>query len=423
MFWNYRPEATQLKHDGMLPEVMSVSEGAGKSGSSEGVVTFDEAPEAGVVNFGVGQPSADLLPVELVHRASERYFESAVPQDLNYGGKQGDPRFRAALSSLLGREYGKAAPPESLFLTAGNSQALDFLCSRFAKPGDTVFVEEPSYFLAFQILRDHGLKVVGVPMDEEGLDVEQLERMLPRHRPRLLYTIPSYHNPTGRTLGRERRERLVELSHSHGFAIAADEVYQMLWYREPPPPALGTWAAEGNVLSLGSFSKILAPGMRLGWIQTSDEYMRTLLASGVVNSGGSFNHYTSHLVRHAIEAGLLEDFILRLRERYRSRVETMHRVLHEHLAEFATWQRPEGGYFFWLELAKGVDATRLRERAAEFHTGFQPGAVFAPDGQGLDHFLRLSFAHYGEADIEEGIARLAALLRDAGCTRLVNRES
>lgn len=395
-----------------------MSEGAGNIGSGGPVVTFDEAPKAGVINFGVGQPSADLLPVDLVSRASERFFANALPQDLNYGGKQGDPRFRAALGSLLEREYGSPAPPESLFLTAGNSQALDFVCGRFAAPGDTVFVEVPSYFLAFRILRDHGLEVIGVPMDAEGIDVERLEEMLARHHPKLLYTIPSYHNPTGRTLSRERRERLVELSRTHGFAIVADEVYQMLWYDEAPPPALGTYAGEGEVLSLGSFSKILGPGMRLGWIQTSEAHMRTLLASGVVNSGGSFNHYSSHVVRHAIEAGLLEDFILRLRERYRSRVETMDRALGEQLAAFARWQRPAGGYFFWLELADGVDAALLRERAADFRTGFQPGAVFAPDGQRLDSFLRLSFAHYGEADIEEGIIRLAALLREEHCATL-----
>lgn len=375
------------------------------------IVTFDEAPPPGCINFGVGQPSADLLPIDLVRRASERFFASGEPFELNYGVKQGDLRFRTALGGLLEREYAAPAPPESLFVTAGNSQALDFVCSRFTRPGDTVFVEVPSYFLAFQIFRDHGLEIVGIPTDEEGMDVERLERELGRHRPKLVYTIPSYHNPTGRTLSEERRRRLAALSRTHGFVIAADEVYQMLYYAERPPPALGTMTGEGNILSLGSFSKILAPGMRLGWIQTDAENMHTLLASGVVNSGGSFNHFTSHIVRHAIEAGLLEEFVPHLRATYGARVEAMDHALREHVAELASWEVPRGGYFFWLEMREEIDTARFRSAATAASTGFQPGNVFSPRGEGLGRFLRLSFAHYGEADIAEGVARLAAVLR------------
>lgn len=374
------------------------------------VVTFDDAPKPGFINFGVGQPSADLLSVELIRAASERFFAVAQPFELNYGSKQGDVRFLAAVSGLLEREYGQPAPADCLFLTAGNSQALDFVCNRFTRPGDTVFVEDPSYFLAFQILRDHGLEIVGIPLDDDGLDVDRLEQALGRHRPKLVYTIPSYHNPTGRTLSRERRERLVALSREHDFVIAADEVYQMLYYGDPPPPAIGTYAGQGNVLSLGSFSKILAPGIRLGWIQTDAEHMQTLLSSGVINSGGSFNHYVSHIARHAMEAGLLSDFIKELRNSFRSRVQTMDRVLREHVGDRARWQVPQGGYFFWLELDGDVDTAKLRERADAYRSGFQPGDVFSVQPDGLRNYLRLSFAHYTEPDIEEGVVRLGKLL-------------
>jgi DNA-binding transcriptional MocR family regulator len=366
--------------------------------------TFDGAPEQGTINFSVGQPSADLLPLALLHGACERFFASAQPLELNYGERQGDARFRAALAAFLGN-----AASESLMLTAGISQALDFVCSRLTRPGDTVFVEEPSYPYSFQIFRDHGLKIVGIPLDGQGMDMEQCELKLAEHRPKLLYTIPAYNNPTGQTLSRERRERLVALSRKHGFIVAADEVYQLLHHGEPPPASFGTMAGHGNVLSLGSFSKILAPGLRLGWIQTNAELMGILTASGMLVSGGNFNHFTSHVVRQLIEDRQLLSHIAHLRSNYAARAEAMDAALHTHLDGIATWQKPQGGYFFWLKLAAHIDAAGLQAAAREAGTGFLPGSACSTAG-GLKNHLRLSFAHYTAPDIHDGIARLRKAL-------------
>ena len=186
----------------------------------------------------------------------------------------------------------------------------------------------------------------------------------------------------------------------------------MLWYADRPPPPLGLMAEDGHILSLGSFSKILAPGLRLGWIQTSDPLMEQLLDSGVVNSGGSFNQFTSLVVREAIDQGLQAPFIQHLRESYARRVEVMDSALQEHFGGRARWLRPGGGYFFWLEFGQGTDTTRLRSRASEFKTGFQPGQNSSSRGK-LKNCMRLSFAHYPEDDIREGIARLAQLFDQA----------
>jgi DNA-binding transcriptional MocR family regulator len=372
---------------------------------------FDAAPPPGTINFGIGQPGPHLLPVHLFHVAAEHFFTAARPLDFNYAEKQGDSRFRESLAQLLTRQYGVHTTPGSLFLTAGTSQAIDFVCARFTRPGDTVFVEEPSYFLAFQIFRDHGLNIVSVPLDEEGLSIELLEAELDRHRPRLVYTIPSFSNPAGQTLPAGRRERLVELSREHGFLVVADEVYQMLPCYGEVPPALGTMIDRGNVLSLGSFSKILAPGLRLGWIQTSAELMEPLLESGWVSSGGAVNHVMSLVVHHAIESGLQERHIAGLHEAYRKQLESMEEALQEHLARLARWIRPDGGYFFWLEMDEQVDTTPLRSKALQAGTGFQPGALFSAQGR-LQNWLRLSFAHYDEDEIREGVARLAKVIKE-----------
>ncbi|HLF31638.1 MAG TPA: PLP-dependent aminotransferase family protein [Xanthomonadales bacterium] len=378
-----------------------------------GRLNFDQAPPPGHINFGVGQPSADLLPVELMRTAAEDFLRQAHPLELNYGIKQGDLRFRESLAGFLSHHYGTPAQAQSLFLTCGNSQALDFVCSQFTQPGDTVFVEEPSYFLAFQIFRDHGLHIVSIATDENGLDVEQLEVELARVKPAFLYTIPSFQNPGGQTLSAARRLRLVELSREYEFLVVADEVYQLLFYYEPPPAAFGSLAEEqgedGTILSLGSFSKILAPALRLGWIQTSPTLLRRLLENASLSSSGSLNHFTSHVVRHAIDLGLQDQHLLALRAAYRGRVEAMDRALRKHLDGMAHWRKPRGGYFFWLELGQDADMRSLRQAASDHLTGFQPGPVFSHRG-GFANCLRLSFAHYGEDDIAEGVQRLSRVL-------------
>jgi DNA-binding transcriptional MocR family regulator len=371
-------------------------------------VTFDAAPAPGTINLGIGQPSADLLPVDLVRQASQSFFDSAHPFELNYGATQGDARFLGSLASFLSEGYNSEVTADQLFVTGGNSQALDMASVVFAKSGDTVFVEEPSYFLAFQIFRDHGLNIVGIPVDDDGLCVDALQQELELHKPAFLYTIPSYHNPGGQCTNEARRRQIVELAEEHDFLIVADEVYQLLYYYDAPPPAYGTMAASDKVVSLGSFSKILAPAMRLGWIQTSDYLRNRIMASGFVNSGGSINHFSSHIVRQAIDNGTLDSHIRKLRRVYRSRVEAMDDALHEHFDNIAKWSRPGGGYFFWLRFDETIDTTPLRKKAYELETGFQRGAIFSSKGQ-LRNYLRLSFAHYDEDDIREGIARMRSL--------------
>jgi DNA-binding transcriptional MocR family regulator len=373
-----------------------------------GTVTFDGAAPFGTINFGIGQPSADLLPVALVRHASQSFFDNAQPFDLNYGVLQGDERFLESLADFLTTGYDKTVTSEELFVTGGSSQGLDLASLVYANPGDTVFVEEPSYFLAFQIFRDHGLNIVGIPVDDNGLRVDALQRELTAHNPAFLYTIPSYQNPGGQCTTELRRRQIVELAEEHDFLIVADEVYQLLHYYDAPPPAYGTMDTSDRIISLGPFSKILAPGLRLGWIQTSAELKSRLMAVGFVNSGGSINHISSHIVRQAIDDGSLASHLEKLRLVYRGRVEAMDGALHERFNGVAEWTRPDGGYFFWLRFDDSIDTMPLRIKAPELETGFQAGATFSTKGQ-LNNYIRLCFAHYDEEDIRAGIARMEHL--------------
>ena len=364
------------------------------------------------INFGIGQPGFDLLPLELMRRATEARFAEGDTTLLNYGYEQGDGRFRQALADLLSVEYATPVTPEELMVTAGASQALALICTLFTKPGDTVFVEEPSYFLALRILReDFRLNAVPIPTDENGLCMDALEEALTRERPVFIYTIPAFQNPTGHSLSAQRRERLVALAQTHNFLVVADEVYQLLQYGAPPPPPLAAHAESGRVLSIGSFSKILAPGLRLGWIQAAPETVQRFVTCGLVDSGGGLNHFTSNLVRVALERGWQADYLAGLREIYRRRIHVMDAALHRHLAGLAQWQKPDGGYFFWLEMDKRINTADLLPAAQATNVGFLPGTRCSSVG-GLSNYLRLSFAHFGETEIAEGVARLGRVLKE-----------
>jgi DNA-binding transcriptional MocR family regulator len=373
-----------------------------------GPVSFEGAAPPGTIDLSIGQPSADLLPIDLIEQASESFFDTAQPFELNYGVLQGDQRFLDSLAGFLTAGYGKSASGDELFVTGGSSQGLDLVSAVFARPGATVFVEDPSFFLAFQIFRDHGLNIVGIPMDEDGLCIDALQHELAAHTPAFLYTIPSHHNPGGHCTTEVRRRRIVELATEHDFLIIADEVYQLLGYTGTTPLAYATMLASGKVVSLGSFSKILAPGMRLGWIQTSSLLRRRLMAGGFINSGGSVNHISSLIIRQAIDNGSLDAHIRKLRNTYRGRVAAMDDALHEHFDGIAEWLRPDGGYFFWLRFDESIDTASLQKKAPELETGFEAGGAFSNKGQ-FRNFARLCFAHYDEDDIRDGIARMRTL--------------
>jgi DNA-binding transcriptional MocR family regulator len=271
-------------------------------------------------------------------------------------------------------------------------------------------VEEPSYFLALRIFADHGLKVVSLPMDEDGLVVEALEEELLQHRPVFLYTVPTFHNPSSVTLGAGRREQLLRLSRRHGFLIVADEVYHLLSYDAVPPPSpLAAHIESGSVLSLGSFSKIMAPGLRLGWIQTGRHLMERFIGCGLLDSGGGLNPFTSAVVCSAIELGLQQQQLATLKNTYRQRKIALNRALREHLPDSVRFVEPAGGFFFWLEFPEGIDTEKMLVEAQNHQVGYLPGIKFS-SSNGLRSCARLSFSYYEIARLEEGVKRLAAVI-------------
>jgi 2-aminoadipate transaminase len=361
-----------------------------------------------VIDLGIGQPQLSLLPLEQIRRAAEIRFAQKDASFLQFGAEQGDGFLRRDLARFLSQEYSCPVLSKNLFITNGASSGLDLTCTLFAKAGDTIFVEEPSYFLALRIFADHHLRLVPIPVDDHGLVVEALERELKTVRPTFLYTIPAFQNPTGYTLSEERRAHLARLSREYDFLIVADEVYHLLNFATALPRPFADYASEGNILSLGSFSKILAPGLRLGWIQTDSLRAQVFAACGLVDSGGGLNPFTSAIVRGLLETGALKGIIDHLCTTYQSRVAAMDAALRKYIPD-ADYQVPRGGYFFWIKLPGGRDAEEVMKRAEAFDVSIRPGVRFSSRGE-LRNYARLCFAYYEADQLTEGIARLGRAL-------------
>lgn len=370
----------------------------------------------GVIDLGWGHPSPSLHPTEAIHTAMDRVLSNGSVTALQYGATQGFGPLLESLAEFLSQEpaYAMAVSPRNLFISSGASQALDLATTLFARPGDTVFVEEPSYYLIESIFRDHGLNVVGVPTDHNGLRTDSLEAMLADAEvpnPTLLYIIPTYQNPSGAVLPVERRQKLVELAAEHDFTVLADEVYQLLHYGDPPPSPLVAYdqSERGCVLSIGSFSKILAPGLRIGWVQSNARLISRFSNAGMVTSGGGVSHFTSVIANATLELGLLQENVRKLRQVYAGRVEAICQSLGERLGAVAEFSAPGGGYFVWVKLNGNVDTEKLLPMAQEASLSYRPGTAFSAHGAFSDR-LRLAFALYEPDQLDEGVQRLATAL-------------
>ena len=359
----------------------------------------------GFIDLGSGNPSLELLPLGMLKEAADRYFSAGDPRTLQYGAEQGNGYFLAALADFLSSMYKADVHPDSIFTTTGASSALDLLCTLFTQPGDTIFVEEPTYFLALEIFADHSVQVVAIPMDKRGMDVEKLEERLAEVQPKFVYTIPTYHNPASLTLTQRRREKLVDLAREHDFLVIADEVYHFLSYTQKPPQPMAAFSDQvKQVISINSFSKILAPGLRLGWVQAHRSIINQLTGCGLLDSGGGLNPFASAVVYHMIESGDLIKNIKKLKNTYQGRLDVMTETLDRCLPE-AKYSKPQGGFFVWAQLP-GIDTARLRKRAQSFKIDFRPGELFS-SRNGLKESIRLSFSYYNPAEIENGIKQLA----------------
>lgn len=368
-----------------------------------------------MISFAGGLPAPELFPAEEISAAGEQAVAEAPLAALQYGPTEGFAPLRELVAGWLGR-LGVAAPPDQILVTSGSQQGLDMLGRLLIDPGAPVAVEEPTYLGALQAWQTCQPRYLPLPVDDEGLDVEALEALLAGGaRPRFLYVVSCFQNPTGVTLAPARRQRLIEIAARYDLAIVEDDPYGELYYegeRTTPLAALDI-AAHGelrHVVYLGTLSKLLAPGLRVGWIAAPRALHERLvmLKQGIDLHTGSLAQAVGY---YACRDGLLDRHIPRLRAVYGERRDAMLAALAAAMPGGVRWTRPTGGMFLWLTLPEGSDSQALLGRAIERRVAFVPGQPFHPSGGGANT-MRLNFSHSPPAQIVEGVGRLAAALRE-----------
>lgn len=366
-----------------------------------------------VISFAGGLPAPECFPTEELTAATERVLVEAPLAALQYGPTEGYGPLRAFLAARMAA-LNVPVSTEQVLITSGSQQALDLLGKLFLDTSALVAVEEPTYLGALQAWRPYGPDFVTLPLDEEGLDVSVLERLLENGvQPRFLYLVSCFQNPTGVTLSPARRHALIELAARYALAIVEDDPYGDLYYigERPEPLAALDIALHGelrHVIYLSTFSKLLAPGLRVGWVAAPGGLVHKLAHAkqGLDLQTGGLAQAT---VFEACRNGLLARHVPFIRTTYHTRRDAMLAALQQHMPPAVHWTHPEGGMFIWLTLPEQIDTNTLLYEALKEQVAFVPGATFHANGGGR-HTMRLNFSYSAPGQIAEGVARLGATI-------------
>jgi 2-aminoadipate transaminase len=364
------------------------------------------------VSLSYGFPDPALFPGEQLTDAVATVLQEQGDEVLQYGTDSYADHLEDVVEE---RERDRNIPFDhnDVLLTNGATHAIDTVCRVFLDPGDVILVEEPTFMGALGVFWNFGVEVVGVPVDDEGLDVDALAATLERRRergeqsPKLLYTIPDFQNPTGTTLAGSRRERVLDLATEHDFVVLEDGAYSDLRFDGEGVPPLAAMDDSGRVVRVGTFSKTIAPGIRLGWL-TAPSRIRN--AARTVAAGGT-NTFTRSIVGRYCAEGHLEDALPELRRAYARKRDRMLDSLTAQMPEGTTWTEPDGGFFVWVDLPEGIDADAMLEDAATRGVTYLPGSLFY-SGEGPGNTLRLSYSFVTGDEIAQGIEALGTTVSE-----------
>jgi 2-aminoadipate transaminase len=364
-------------------------------------------------DFAVGHPDASRFPSQALGDATARMLLREGPDLALYPGDMSHDAARQLVSRKLHRHEGIDIPPSRIMITNGSTQGLLMVAEAFLNPGDTVVIEEYCYPGTLRAFSYCAPRYVTVPTDDQGIVVAELAHVIDRLAaqgvtPKFIYTIANFQNPTGSVMSLARRQALVQVAEERHLLLIEDDAYGDLIYEGEPVTSLYALSHSDNVVRLGTFSKIVAAGVRLGWLIAPEPVLTTMAVSKI---DGGTSAFTSRAVAEYLQDHL-DDRMHTLLGVYRAKRDAMLEALEEHLAGMATWSQPRGGLFIWVRLPEEVDTAKLLEAAHAAGVTYLPGTNFSPEGKG-GNYLRLSFAYLSPEKIREGIAVLAKVLKSA----------
>lgn len=379
------------------------------------LLKLTEQPD--VISLGGGMPAPEVFPVKEFAEACERVLKTQGSRALQYGSTEGFTPLREMIARFTSR-LGIDVSPDNILVTSGSQQALDLLGKIFINRGDRILVESPTYLGALQAWNAYGAEYVTVEADEHGMRTDALEQAL-RTGPKFIYVLPNFQNPTGVTLTLERRKQLVDLADRYGVPIIEDDPYNQLRYEGEHLPSVEVLDGKsrtqngsysGNVIYLSTFSKILAPGIRLAWVVAPSEVIRklTLAKQGTDLHTSTFNQIVAYEVGHG---GFLDRHVKVIQDCYRERRDVMLESLEEHMPEGVKWTRPEGGMFLWVTLPTSINTTEMMMEAVAEKVAYVPGVSFYPYGD-VNNTMRLNFSNATPEKINTAIGRLGKVIKN-----------
>ena len=367
-----------------------------------------------IISLAGGMPDPSLFPKEIIADISKEVFLNNASKALQYGATEGVPPLRESLLKMTREEAVKEVELENIIVTTASQQGLSLLAEIFINPGDSVIVEAPSYVGGLQAFHAFQANFTTIPLDDEGIKVDILEEKLKELKAnninvKFIYVIPNFQNPAGVTMSLERRKKLLEISHFYGIPIIEDDPYGDIRFKGEKIPSLLELDKIGNVIELRTFSKILAPGLRLGWIVADKEVTRKVsLAKQAADLCSPSS--TQYIVDKFIRDGHLNNYLEIVRKNYKIKLDSMLGALEKYFPEETTWTEPQGGMFVWAEVPEYVDTDQLFREALQEKVAYVIGSAFYPYGEDKHH-MRLNFSLNTPEKIEEGIKRLGNLLK------------
>jgi 2-aminoadipate transaminase len=367
-----------------------------------------------IISFGGGLPAPDTFPVEELEEITCQLLREKGAVALQYGPTEGEIALREEIAKWMTREKA-TVKPENILITSGSQQGLDIIAKIFLDPNDSIIVELPSYMGGLQAFSAYRAKMLGVPQDNDGMRMDLLEKALAKlarkgRKPKFIYVVPDFQNPSGVTMTLERRKYLLELARKYEVPVIEDSPYRDLRFVGDSVPMIFSLDKENYVIALGTFSKLLCPGLRLAWITAPVEWIEPMVVAKQ-SMDLSSPIFTQLMVAEYLKRGLLPKQVEKIRRLYARRRDLMINALRRYMPKGVEWTEPEGGLFLWVKLPKRMDTTELFPKAVENKVAYVMGSAFHCNGKG-QNTMRLNFSYPSEEQIEEGIKRLAKMVRE-----------